>query len=436
MQPKIRHMRFARVCFGVVCSMTHLDATIRHHLKLHEARYCDTVKRVRNSLYVDDLSTGHDSIEEAWQLYKEAKSIFRDAAMNLRKWETNDTKLAEKIKESEIADMGTLVANSESYVSETLNPDEKAAVKVLGIPWDTKSDILNLGVGSLQSYASVMLTKRIMLRAIASIYDPLGFLSPVLVSLKIMFQEVCKESKDWDAYIDQDQQNKWDEFLKCFKGDQYLRIPRYVNAGAGLLSSAILIGFSDASEKAYSACVYMRSKNENGVRSSLVVAKTRVAPLKTQTIPRLELLGALILTRLMKRTKEELQRSIQVDRVVCCTDAEIVLCWINGIEKQYKQFVQNRISEIRENVETESWYHISGIQNIADLPSRGCTLKWLSDDDLTEKWLFGPSWLCNEVNVWPIRKDTKTSEYEEFETLKNTIHAKKTQCLLDQEENK
>ena len=129
-----------------------------------------------------------------------------------------------------------------------------------------------------------------------------------------------------------------------------LQIPRYFCTGP--LSSTILVGFTDALENAYSSCIYIRSKTEHGVTSSLVVSKTRVAPLKTQSIPRLELLGALILSRLMKRTSEELQKVIKLDRVICCTDAEIVLCWIKGKDKQYKQFVQNRAVEIRENVET------------------------------------------------------------------------------------
>ena len=134
--------------------MTHLDATIRHHLKLYDStKYAETVKRIRNSLYVDDLSTGHDSREEAWNLYMEAKKIFGEAAMNLRKWNTNDKALAEKIKISESPEKEESAAiDEETYVSKTLNPDERAEVKVLGIPWDKDNDTLKFMLKSLPKY--------------------------------------------------------------------------------------------------------------------------------------------------------------------------------------------------------------------------------------------------------------------------------------------
>ena len=431
LNPELRHMRFSRVCFGIISSMTHLDVTIRHHLKLYDStKYAETAKRIKNSLYVDDLSTGHDSREEAWKLYKEAKDIFSEAAMNLRKWNTNDEVLAEKIKMSENPDKEDSAAiDGETYASETLNPDERAEVKVLGIPWDKDNDTLRFMLKSLQKYRFERITKRLMLKAIASIFDPLGFLAPVVITLKILFQDVCKVSKDWDAYLDPVHQNRWDVFHKDIDESLGLQIPRYF--GTGPLSSAILVGFSDASENAYSSCVYIRSKTEQGVTSSLVVSKTRVAPLKTQSIPRLELLGALILSRLMKRTAEELQKVIQLDRVICCTDAEIVLCWIKGKDKQYKQFVQNRVVEIRKNVEMCSWYHVPGIENIADLPSRGCSLKWFNDHDSKNRWLFGPPWLKGEIADWPIKKDTKNNKFEESEVLGELRQSKKTQCLVD-----
>ena len=103
-EPQIRHMRFARVCFGVISSMARLDITIRHHLSLFEGRYADTVKRIRNSLYVDDLTSGHNSSDEAWKFYEETKFIFAEATMNIRKWEMSDEMLSQKIEGCETPD--------------------------------------------------------------------------------------------------------------------------------------------------------------------------------------------------------------------------------------------------------------------------------------------------------------------------------------------
>ena len=221
-------------------------------------------------------------------------------------------------------------------------------------------------LSSLKKYGSGRITKRVMLRAIASVFDPMGVLSPIVVTLKILFQDVCKISKDWDEVLNPSQQQRWNEILdecKCFKG---LQIRRFF--GMQPESISILIGFSDASENAYAACIYIVSEDQGEIRSSLVVSKTRVAPLKTQTIPRLELLASFILSRLMKRTRDELEKVKKISRIVCCTDAEIVLNWIQGKDKVFKQFVQNRVVEIRKNVPIDSWYHVPGIENIADFP--------------------------------------------------------------------
>ena len=115
--------------------MSHLDYTIRHHLQLFDVKYANTVERIRSSLYVDDLTSGYDSVEGAWKLYKETKFIFAEAAMNIRNWRTNDPVLAERIK---IAETQQTEAEEDNYVADTLNPEEIAPVKVLGVPWDIK----------------------------------------------------------------------------------------------------------------------------------------------------------------------------------------------------------------------------------------------------------------------------------------------------------
>ena len=138
-------------------------------------------------------------------------------------------------------------------------------------------------------------------------------------------------------------------------------------------SKARLVGFSDASELAYSAVVFMISENDEGVKNvSFISSKSRIAPLGGQTIPRLELLGALILSRLVVKIQEALQDFVDVSEVICLTDSTVALWWIKNTSSTYKQFVQERVKEIRRNVGAECWRHIEGKQNPADLPSRGC----------------------------------------------------------------
>ena len=100
----------------------------------------------------------------------------------------------------------------------------------------------------------------------------------------------------------------------------------------------------------------------------IIAAKSRVAPLKTLTILRLELLAALLLSRLIHSVASALKDEIQLVPPVCFTDSKITLCWIQHIGKEWKQFVENRVSKIRGLVSPNSWYHCPGIHNPADLP--------------------------------------------------------------------
>ena len=98
---------------------------------------------------------------------------------------------------------------------------------------------------------------------------------------------------------------------------------------------------------------------------------------------------------------------LKIDEVFRLTDAEVVLNWVQRKDKMYKQFVQNRVVEIRKHVPGDSWYHVPGTENIADLPSRGCTPKKLEKPEVIDRWLFGPTWLQNCIEDWPIRKEIK-----------------------------
>jgi len=148
-------------------------------------------------------------------------------------------------------------------------------------------------------------------------------------------------------------------------------------------------GFGDSSEVAYAAVVYLKIETSKGACTRLVMSKTRVARLAKQTIPRLELLATLILSRLVERVCVALP-VIKVDEVYCWTDPTTTLHLIKGVGREYKQFVESRVREIRQNVPPESWSHCLGIENPADLPSRGMNAEALKQ---SETWWHGPPWL-------------------------------------------
>ena len=110
------------------------------------------------------------------------------------------------------------------------------------------------------------------------------------------------------------------------------------------VESVELHGFADASAKAYGACVYIVYRLKNGESEvCLVTAKSRVAPLKGETIPRLELLAALILARLITNVSEAVTDVIDIQNVTCWTDSQIALFWVRNTQKSLKPFLQSRV---------------------------------------------------------------------------------------------
>ena len=200
---------------------------------------------------------------------------------------------------------------------------------------------------------------------------------------ELVIQELCQSKVDWDEPLPDALSERWKRLLSLLHTDEPLRIPRIY--ASSMNEPVRLIGFCDASTKAYAATVYLRDVDNN---CSLVACKTRVAPLQTQTIPRLELLGALLLARLIVHVKESL--SSLISSCDCYTDSSIVLHWIKGVDKSWKPFVMNRVREIRERVGLKHWHHCRSEENPADIPSRGVTLMELKESHL---WFYGPEWL-------------------------------------------
>jgi len=200
------------------------------------------------------------------------------------------------------------------------------------------------------------------------VFDPLGFLSPFVITLEMLFQTLCTDKVKWDKPLPGKFQPKWDSTLHDLTLLSSIRIPRCLIRT--LPKSTYLHGFCDASERAYAAVLYLSSTYENGVIDvKLICAKTRVSPTKPQTIPRLELLGAVILARLVHTVLPLLP---PLSGTALWTDSMTVLHWVRN-RKNWKQYVQHRVNEIRELTDSNSWNHCPGTQNPADLPSRGLT---------------------------------------------------------------
>ena len=165
--------------------------------------------------------------------------------------------------------------------------------------------------------------------------------------------------------------------------DQQIRVLRYLLCDVQYqVHSYSFIGFCDALKKAYAAVVYLRAKTQEGLHTKFLTSKTRVNSLQPKTTPRLELLSALLLARLLVSVEKGLESRLPLSEMTCNTGSKVALHWIRGADKEWKPFVQNHTTEIRTLVHNATWVHCAGKDNPADLPSRGMSLTQVTIRDL------------------------------------------------------
>ncbi|GBL77967.1 hypothetical protein AVEN_143292-1 [Araneus ventricosus] len=406
--------RFTRVLFGVNSSPFMLAATIKHHLRKYQGIYPETSEFLNNSIYVDDIIGGHQNTEDAYHTSTECMHIFREAGMTLHKWQTNSEELRKLwIKED-------MVSGDSSQVVEPSG----LPFKVLGVSWNKREDSLYFDVQNLVTFLSSRVnSKRCLLQAIGRIFDPVGFLGPFVLRVKLLMQEIWKLPLDWDDDLPECLSLAWNRWCNEVPGLGELRIPRYLfsnmfNVG---ITKIELHCFSDASQKAYATVAYLRILfNDERIRTVFVASKTRVAPLKKLTLPRLELMGALLSARLSYRIIKALNLNL-----VCrfLTDSQITLFWIKGTANKFKSFIKNRVEEIVKLTSPEYWYFCPGKSNPSDLASRGTSVFELRDNPV---WFEGPEWLELTSEYWPMQNNAILEgldgiELEYRKTVSNVI---------------
>ncbi|KAJ0175356.1 hypothetical protein K1T71_009497 [Dendrolimus kikuchii] len=256
-----------------------------------------------------------------------------------------------------------------------------------------------------------------MLSTISQIYDPLGLLAPTIIIAKNLLQKLWLSKIDWDDPIPHSVLLKWHSFISKLGILQNVRIPRYVRHENAKTTELHI--FSDASQDAYGACAYIRSYvDDNTIATILLCAKSKVAPVKPVSIPRLELCGALLGARLYAKIIKSMR--LTFDKIYFWTDSTIVLGWLRMSPSLLKTFVQNRVVEINELTGDLSWFHVSGKQNPADMLSRGVQLDVLQSSDV---WWRGPAFLRESNYNWAhnSNSDVNNIELPELKTFKTTL---------------
>ncbi|XP_063548490.1 uncharacterized protein LOC134755521 [Cydia strobilella] len=380
----VKEYRMCSVTFGVASAPFLALRTLRQ-LAIDEAANFPLASQVLlNEVFVDDVVTGVDTVEDAITLQHQLTSICKAGTFELRKWTSNSSEFL-----SHLSDDASI--HDDALILSALDTD--ASVKVLGLKWNPKSDVFSYQTDGVAN--SRKCTKRIMLAEIAKIYDPLGFLSPVTVFVKHLIQLLWVSGSGWDAAPPQGICDLWFRFIDELPLLQDIALPRHVLPSTHQVS---FHGFSDASEKAYAACVYIRVVDSNGAISThLLIGKTKIAPLKRLTTPRLELCGAHLLSKLIKKVLTAYSSRLSFDQVYAWSDSTITLAWLRSSPDKWRTYVSNRIAETTSNVPASHWNHVQSADNPADPASRGVLPSQLNH----QLWFTGPAWLRKNESEWP-----------------------------------
>ncbi|RUS87866.1 hypothetical protein EGW08_004399 [Elysia chlorotica] len=307
------------------------------------------------NLYVDDFLSGSDSEKEALQLMATSKQTMAEARMDLTKWSLNSQIVADTILKE--FDPQFAVIDS---------------TKVLGLKWSPSEDYFCFGGDQVKE--DLVLSKGSVLSCIARLFNPFGFAAPFIVTAKLLFQELWVLGTDWHEELSDPHKGRVEQWLKNLSTLKEWKIPWCFGSSSwGDADKVEFHIFCNASEKAYGCCAYLRVEESSQVTCSLVMSKARVAHLKTVSLSRLELLGALLGARMLKFVLSELN-----------------LGWIKGNSSRWKMFVSNRVREIQNVTDISCWYHVAGSENSADMLTKGVPVESMKTSSL---WLHGPMWM-------------------------------------------
>lgn len=353
---------------------------LKEAIERQKDAFPDTCHRIFDDFYVDDLISGSHNTADAIQYIKDAQSILINSEFPIKKFLSNDD-----------AVMKTIPPELRASESTPVDLQMETNTKTLGMTWNPKSDTFKFVTSELNDTH----TKRNILSDIAKLFDPLGLVGPVVVTAKYFMQLIWKSGLDWDEQLPPDLENKWKSYKLSFRQIDTIDINRCITTETADVN--YLIGFADASEICYGACIYLVRYDTHtaNVTSNLICSKSRIAPVKTKSIPKLELSAALLLAELINTVKKTLK--LDIKKIRCFSDSMIVLSWLKKDPSNWKPFVANRTSRIQELTEIDSWSHVSTDQNPADVLSRGCdpielksnALWWNGPKNFIEKVIFG-----------------------------------------------
>ena len=373
-----------RLTFGDRCSPFVAIKTVQRVANDFGEGKPEAVEALKSKLYMDDYLDSSKEVDEGIRRAKEVQWILRQGDFHLKGWASNSEHFTAAFDQKTV--------RAEDGQHQPLADDE--TTKILGVGWKPKSD-------SLTFTSSDPEIQRFTLRALASltagVFDPLGLASPMIIKAKIKLRELDTRGLDWPDQVSEEQQKWWEEWIALLSPLRNITLPRCLFPEEEKIIRTELHTFSDDSEEALAAAVYLRQVYPGEkVAVRLVMAKTKLAQKKTISIPKLELNAALLAARLSNFVQKSMTRPIKHRRF--WTDSSCVRNWVRSTAAFYKPYVSHRVGEIQTLTESSKWRFIPGRLNISD----GATRSGLTPEQpLPENWIDGPPFLHQPEEEWP-----------------------------------
>ncbi|WP_239110332.1 hypothetical protein [Streptococcus dysgalactiae] len=365
--------------FGAVSSPFCANYALQETAKRYEAYVSSSaVSSIPSNFYVDDYLGSFDNIPCATSKIKELTKLLKMGGFHLINWMSSSRKVLETIPEHERAPSVRAFYGSQLPIERTL-----------GIQWNAEKDRFVFHLRITEGVA----TRRGLLSSVSSLYDPLGFVAPWILPVKILLQQLCRKKMDWDQVLEEDDHKVWKDWLHSLSRLGEISIPRPLPQIETYRNMELHL-FSDASEAGYGVVAYGLRNTPDGQKCQILFAKSRVSPLKTVTIPRLELTAAVLSVKVVQLLKRCF--SLFNGEVVFWTDSSIVIHYINNVRTRFRIFVANRLAIIHEETGVSQWRYVPSAHNPADYCSRG-----LRKFEKLHTWTDGPEFLRGPKENWP-----------------------------------
>ena len=377
---KFEYYRLKTVTYGTTSAPYLATKCLQHLANSNRSKYPYGAPTVHDDFYVGDCLSGANEISTALETQKQITSLLQEAGFKLRKWCANHPRLLAGIP------------SEDQEIDLDLDNGSNQTIKTLGLIWLPKTDEL---CGRTTITKTDKITKRSVSSDVARIFDPLGLFGPITVTAKIFMQKLWQHKLSWDEELPAAMLQYWIQFRNDLLKLNNLRTYRHVFNSQTPVAIQIHT-FVDASSQAYGAAVYVRATyKDRTVTNRLLCAKSKVAPIKRLTIPRLELSAALVGAELTHRIKKDLNYTNVP--TFYWSDSQIVLSWIQSPSSTLHTFVANRITKIHQLSSSEQWHHIASKENPADTLSRGVHPNKLAS---CSQWFFGPFFLYGSIEWW------------------------------------